>query len=203
MIYGRLRRLGYKSLERGDFESFTRFREERDRADGEVLAILEEIGCQVGEAPHYPKQDETGGEPVALGEPAEILDLMRIAAHLEDGALPPEPRTTTDPSADPVLSPYLLRNKDPKRFTQLLGHAESSGYYVPLEFPKPFFLVDTSRSVGSSQGLLQELAKLNELLDPRASEFPRETEVLKRLLPLARESVRTLLAIELEPETGE
>lgn len=200
MIYGRLRRLGYKSLDRDDFESFTRFREERDRADGEVLAILEEIGRQVGEAPQYPKQHETGGEPVALGKPAEILDLMRIAAHLEDGALPPEPRTTTDPSADPVLSPYLLRNKDPKRFTHLLGHAESSGYYVPLEFPRPFFLIDTSRSVGSSQGLLKELTQLGELLAPRVDEFPCETAVQRRLLALAKESVDKLIAIELEPE---
>lgn len=197
MIFGRLRRLGFSSLRREDYESFTKFREDRDRADGEILAILAEIQKQTGVGVQLPPQGEPTGEAFALGSPADVLDLMRIAAHLEGGALPEGPRTASDPSADPVLEPFLLRNKTASRFPHLLGHAESSGYYVPLDFPAPFWLVETSRSVGSAVALVRELTGIREALASRSGDFPPERAALAQLLELTERAARESLTAEI------
>ena len=196
MIYGRLRRLGFSSLSRGNFESFTRFREERDSADTELLAILAEIEKQTGNTPQYPPQGEVTGDAIALGTAADLLDLKRIAAHLESGARPEGPRTASDPSDDPVLAPYLLRNTQAQKFPHLLEHAESSGYFVPLPFERPFWLMETSRSVGSAVGLIAELKEIRADLEKR-TEFSRELDVLEKLLPLCEQAVSLALTVEL------
>lgn len=196
MIYGRLRRLGFSSLNRDDFESFTRFREERDSADTELLAILAEIEEQTGQAPQFPPQGEVPAEAHALGSATHIIDLKRIAAYLESGALPDGPRTVSDPSDDPALAPYLLRNTQAQRFPHLLEHAESSGYFVPLPFARPFWLTETSRSVGSAVGLITELREILSRLNGRA-DFPGEIAALEKLLPLCEQAVALSLTVEL------
>jgi len=52
-------------------------------------------------------------------------------------------------------------------FNHLINHSDTSGYYVPVEFPQAFFLEENS--IGSSVNLLQELDALGPLL---AAKFP-------------------------------
>lgn len=54
-------------------------------------------------------------------------------------------------------------------YNHLINHSDTSGYYVPVEFPQAFFLEETS--IGSSATLLQELDTLEPLL---AAQFPNE-----------------------------
>jgi len=54
-------------------------------------------------------------------------------------------------------------------YNHLINHSDTSGYYVPVEFPQAFCLEETS--IGSSVNLLQELDMLEPLL---AIQFPSE-----------------------------
>ncbi|MEW6775949.1 MAG: hypothetical protein AB1405_06630 [Bdellovibrionota bacterium] len=196
MIYGRLNILGYGSVDRAAFESFTKFKEARDAADALVLEVLDQVALQTGAPARLPPAAASPGNPRPLGELETWLDLKRLAAHAEGGSLPEGPRDFPDPSADPVLRPYLS-GKEASNYPHLLGHAESEGVFIPLPFPRPFWLAKEQVSVGSVPGLAAELERLERIVGAHKDVFPAEVELLEKLLALCREADRGRLSIEL------
>ena len=197
MIHGRLRPIGRPGVPRESYSHYPEFKHARDKADDELMAILLQVEEQTGEPPAI--GDQGAGEPMGseLGEMTAWLDLKRIAAWLEGGELPPGPRTEPDPAADGKLAPFLTGNAEPGRFPHLLRHAESSGYYVPLDFPCPFWLAEQQLSVGSAPRLAAELAGITAALKPRKNEFPDEWVLLRRLHERAEQAVRENVTLEL------
>ena len=199
MIHARLRRLGYPSVDRGAFESFQKFKDAREAADAELLAILAEISKQTGEAATLPRPGEPPAETAALGEYGVWLSLKRLAAYGEAGRLAPALPPGSDLSADPVLSPYLNHEKAPARFAHLLLHAESQGYFVPFSFPLPFWVPEPGVSVGSAPEMEKELGALEEFLQRHAppGAFTKERELAGRIGAICREAAGKLLTVEL------
>lgn len=197
MIYGRLRTLGRASVPREAHERYPAFKAARDKADDELMALLLAIEEQTGSTPVMGEQGESDSLPTDLAETKIWLDLKRLAAWAEKGELPEGRRTTLDPADDPKLAPYLDGTQEPERFSHFLRHAEASGYYVPLAFPRPFWLPEQQLSVGSAQMLIAELDELGTRLRPRKSEFTDEWTLLGRLHELAERAVARNLTLEL------
>ncbi len=198
-IRAKLRRLGYPSVDRGAFESFQKYKDAREAADAELLAILAEISKQTGKDAALPRQGEPPAETAALGEYGDWLSLKRLAAYAEEGRLAPPLAPGGDISADLVLSPYLNHEKAPARFAQLLLHAEAQGYFVPFSFPLPFWVPEPGVSVGSAPEMEKELGALEGFLEKSAppGAFVKERELSKRIGAICREAAERLLAVEL------
>ncbi len=99
-----------------------------------------------------PRDDEGLAEEVGTVE--DLHELRRIAAALH-GLTPQD---------------YQEGNVAPGfPFNHLINHADTDGYYLPVEFPQAFFLEEVS--IGSAAALLQELEALHE---PLAQRFQRD-----------------------------
>lgn len=134
---------------------------------GTVEKILDEICYQNPDAKFFNVGSTKALNRVRLSEKIgsyRMLHLLRrYAAHLEIHGIPPSDpwRKTGD---DPLLEQLYRNLVEVKTFPHFINHADNSGYYFPIDFPKPITIKDVPHfesSVGSSQQLLTELEKIN------------------------------------------
>lgn len=83
---------------------------------------------------------------------------------------------------------YLGRSK----FPHLIDHSDCEGYYLPIDFEKPFFHKELS-SVGSSVRLKAELETLKPDIDSKGGDY--EKKLWDKMYSLACESVKHRLPI--------
>ncbi|MBI2920487.1 MAG: hypothetical protein HYY18_05325 [Planctomycetes bacterium] len=133
----------------GFFES-RKYRKRVERLVESVSKALEAAGLDV---PFWP--DDAGpARPKAhilLDKTGVFHDLKAYAAQLEG----------TDPQS------VMVGKSVQTNFPNLLRHREKGSYYWPVDFAEPMWVtLDGGESVpvGSSQGLLRELEKINEVL---------------------------------------
>ncbi len=159
-VFARLTLLGYRGVDKAAYSDFNIFKKVRDAADELVLRILGEVEKQTRRVPQL-KQGEADTRNWELGDPDLIHELRRAALHLQaDGKLPDPPPGVMDPTGD-VLLRDAYRSETMPKMAHLVRHGESSGIYVPLFFPAPFWLEEPGVSVGSAQGLLLETETLS------------------------------------------
>lgn len=136
----------------GDTDDATFLRDE--------LALVAEVFEEAGLPAHRePERLPAGAEPWACDMPGygALHALRRVAAHLDlTGKLPLPLADDEDATDDPVLTAYygdddeappevaalVARHQEtPRTFDHLLFHGDSEGYYLPIDFEEPGFLL--------------------------------------------------------------
>ncbi|MFO7172510.1 MAG: hypothetical protein DIU70_006035 [Bacillota bacterium] len=137
--------------------------EDVERARRMEIALRDLYGL---EADLTRPRDREGPEE-EIGTPAELRELRELAAAAAGFTL-------ADYHEGRVPPGYLYQH--------LINHDEADGYYLPLDFPQPFWLGDEEEgdevlSVGSAVALRRELEALRPVL---AERFPREMAAAER-----------------------
>jgi hypothetical protein len=97
-----------------------------------------------------------------------VHHLRLVAVHLDLRGGPPPRGRPEHPERDPLYNRYYAREFLPWRrrrrrsFEHLMIHADSDGFYVPIDFEHPIVAGETM--VGSSQRLMRECQQLAALL---------------------------------------
>lgn len=202
-VYARLVQLGYQGVDAGIYPDRQIYKKIRDAADRLVIAMLAEVERQTRRRPEL-----TQGRPDTrnwkLGDPELMHELRRAALHLEDsGRLPVPPPGVIDPTGDPLLRD-AFREAGPGKLSHLIRHAESSGIYIPLMFPRAFWMEEPGLSVGSAPGLLLETEKLAGILanEEPSSPWLEAADFLSGIREACKASVETGLTVELYYEKG-
>ncbi len=197
-VFARLVQLGYRGVDRAAYEDHNVYKKIRDAADALVIQLLGEIERQTGRRADF-RQGAADTRNWELGDPELIHELRRAALHLAaSGGLPSDPPGVIDPTGDPLLR-EAYRAERLEKTTHLVRHSESSGVYVPLFFPRSFWMDEPGLSVGSAQGLLLETEPLANVLagESPSSPWADAADYLAALREAAQAAVETGLTLEL------
>lgn len=124
--------------------------QDREAAQQIESVLWDLYGLETGLA--QPREEE--GLDEWIGSVDDLLRLKEIAAGLHG-------KTVDDYQEGRVPAGF--------QFNHLINHAETDGYYLPVDFLQAFVIEETS--VGSAVGLLQELNALEPVL---AQQFPQQ-----------------------------
>ncbi len=197
-VFARLVLLGYRGVNPAGYSDYNVYKRVRDASDELVTRILAEVQRQTRRIPEL-KQGDPDTRHWKIGDPDLLHELRRCALHLEqDGRLPDSPPGIMDPTGD-ILLRDAYRSPALPKCAHFIRHGESSGLYVPLFFPEPFWMEEPGISVGSAQALLMETENLAATLagEMPSSPWSDSADSLEALRAAAQAAVKTGLSVEL------